>query len=91
MITVKKDRLEDLKKLGFEEEEKGGLFYAKRLRVSEINVDANDGTFFVHMSNFVFEDFMSEITYISNILLSDRYGVNITIDILREKGMLEDE
>ena len=88
MIKVKKERLEDLKKLGFEKDKN---MYFKKLKVSEINVNANDGTFLVYMSNFVFDDFMSEITYISNILLSDRYGVNITIDILREKGMLEDE
>ena len=88
MIKVKKERLEDLKKLGFE---KDNRFYIKKLKVSEINVNANDGTFIVSMINFIHDDFMSEITYISNILLSDRYGVNITIDILREKGMLEDE
>ena len=88
MIKVKKERLEELEKLGFEK--RFDLFYVKKMRVSLIRIDRL-GKFCVMVNESIFDDFMSEITYISNILLSDRYGVNITIDILREKGMLEDE
>ena len=88
MIKVKKDRLEDLKKFGFEK--RLDLFYIKKMRVSEIMVDMS-GLFYVSVNEFIFDDFASEITYISNILLSDRYGIDITTDILREKEMLEDE
>lgn len=88
MIVVKKDRLEELIKLGFE---KHNNFYIKELRVSEINVCACDGTFFFYIRKLVFEDFVSEITHISNVLLSDRHEVDIMLDILSEKGMLEDE
>ena len=88
MIKVKKERLEDLKKLGFEN--KLGLFYAKKLRASEIMINMS-GLFYLNVSEFVFDDFISEITRISQVLLSDRHEVDIMLDILREKGMLEDE
>lgn len=87
-MIVKKDRLDELTKLGFE---KDNRFYIKKLKVSEINVNASDGTFLFYIRKFVSDDFMSEITYISNVLLSDRYEVDIMLDILREKGMLKDE
>lgn len=88
MIKVKKERLEDLKKLGFEK--RLDLFYIKKMRVSLIRIDRS-GKFCVIVNESIFDDFRSEITYISSALLSDRYGIDITTDILREKGMLEDE
>ena len=88
MIKVKKERLEDLKKLGFEK--RFDLFYVKKMRVSMIRIDRL-GRFCVIVNESIFDDFRSEITYISNALLSDRYGVGMMIDTLIEKGMLEDE
>ena len=88
MVELKKDRLDELTKLGFVKHKN---FYIKELKVSEINVCACDGTFFFYIRKLVFEDFVSEITHISNVLLSDRHEVDIMLDILREKGMLKDE
>ena len=88
MLTVKKDRLEELTKLGFENRV---TVYTKKMRESEINVNVITGTFYVYMSSFVFEDFISEMTRISNALLADRHDVNIMIDILREKGLIKSE
>ena len=89
MITVKKERLEDLENLGFWTDEDGD--YIRSLKVSNINVSSTYGTFYVSIQERVFDDFISEITRISNQLIADRHEVDIMTDILREKGMLEDE
>lgn len=87
-MIIKQDRLKDLEELGFWTV--GDGYYTKSLKVSNINISLY-GTFYVSIEESVFVDFRSEITRIYESLLSDRYEVEIMIDILREKGMIEDE
>lgn len=88
-MIIKQDRLKDLEALGFWTTEYGD--YTKSLKVSNINVSLTYGKFYVSIGELVFADFKSEITRIYESLLSDRYEVEIMIDILREKGMVKAE
>ena len=87
MRNIKENRIEELPRFGFENHDK---IYVKKLRASEINVHKDSGTFYVYVSEFVHEDFISEMTRISNALLADRHDVNIMMLTFEEKEMWDE-
>lgn len=97
MIKVKKERLEDLLSIGFEKYiytiddfRFGGVEYTKKLRVGSIEVDS-DGELAYCTNQYISENHLEEMEYLSSRLIADRHDVYMTIEGLIEKEMLEDE
>lgn len=90
-MKIKQDKLQELTKVGFKKLPGDYTLYVLSLRVGDIMINGYDRCYNYHLNKVISSYHMEEITRISNQLIADRHDVNIMIDILIEKGMLEDE